>query len=275
MEHRLSVRVLPAGERFISLTLAYNQQDYIEDCLRSLAPSCDAMIVMHSEVPFTRYNPNARRESFIPDATGSILSRLEREFHHLLVIHGDWASEEDMRNAGLVNARRLAARYLLIVDADEFYNSGDLLKAQLHIASHPGYDSWWCRMRVPFKYHNYVVNRENEYLPVALNLAGRATFTNRRIPDGTRLGLPPEISCFNMGFVLPDERMFEKTRTWSHFRELPPLWYLEKWLGWTPSTRNLHTRVPELWPSTRLFNPRDLPEVLRSHSLATTPESGL
>ena len=124
--------------RFASLTLAYNQGDYIESCLRELAPHTGASFVMYSDRPFTRYNPDARREYSRVDGTRHILRRLEVEFPHLRVIEGVWDDEQEMRDAGHAAALAEGFEYLLIVDADEFYRRGDLASVTKLVADVPG-----------------------------------------------------------------------------------------------------------------------------------------
>jgi hypothetical protein len=253
--------------RVASLTLAYHQADYIEFSLRELAPYVDGMYVMYSQEPFTRYNPTAREEAFADDATGAILERQRGEIRHLRILSGTWACEEDMRNDGLNAARRDGFDILYIIDADEFFADGTLDHARTLIARDPVSDCWSMRMRVPFRRPDRVIDREDEYLPLAIRIKTGIAFDRRRLPNVKRVSLPETITCFNMGFLLPDTRMYEKTRTWSHHHELPPRWFEEKWLGWIPTTTDLHTRVPPLWPATRDHDPALYPRALQHHPL--------
>lgn len=267
----MTERTNPRRALFGALTLAYNQEEYLEAMLRGIAPHCARLYVMHSQVPFTRYNPQARGEFTRADRTAEILARLQRELPHLAVRTGEWACEDDMRNAGLDAAMADGLDYLMVVDADEFYRDGVVPAVQRSVLALPEADSWWCRTVVPFKRCDYVIDRDDEYLPVAVRLDPAIRFTNRRIPAGRRARLPQELAFFNMGFLLPDARMYEKTRTWSHAHQLPGRWFEEKWLGWSPATRNLHTRVPELWPRCRPFHPAALPQSLAGHPLVRLP----
>jgi hypothetical protein len=255
-------------EDVASLTLAYNQEDYIEACIRALAPECGAMYVMYSLVPFDGYNPNARLQSARVDDTGQILDQLRAEFSHLHVIRGEWSYEDEMRNEGLAAARTAGFSHLLVVDADEFMIDGGWDDLRQFVSDFPDADSWWCKMRVPFKSVDWIVDREVEFLPLVVRVGDGVSFNNRRIPTGRRQRLPEHILCFNMGFVLGDSRMLEKTRTWSHAHQLPRDWYLEKWLNWTPETTNLHTRDPKLWPRVRPFGAEFLPSALQGHRCA-------
>lgn len=249
--------------RFAAILLAYNQEDYIEHCIRELAPQCGAIYIMYSEVPFDFYNPNARKEFHQPDNTKNILKNLQLHFNNLNIIEGDWSKEDDMRNCGRKAALDAGFDYLLIIDADEFFAKDTLYNILQSIEANPDTDSWWCKMRVPYKYINYVIDREDEYLPIAIRLTDDVTFVNRRIPSGRRLKLDDSLICFNMGFVLNNARMLEKIRTYGHAHQLPPNWYEEKWLEWSPITQNLHTREPALWPGTRPISLEEIPTVLR------------
>jgi hypothetical protein len=253
--------------RFASLTLAYHQREYLEWSLRAVAPHVETMYVMYTDVPFTEYNPGAREEAFPDDGTRDILARLECELPHLRVLSGTWAAEEGMRNDGLRAAAGEGYDTLLIVDADEFFHDGALGEATKLIAADAETDCWSMHMRVPFRFADYVIDRDDELLPLAIRIRDGVCFERRRIPNVPRLALPASITCFNLGFVLSDERMFEKTRTWSHSNQLPSRWFEEKWLGWTPETTDLHTRVPPLWPRTRRIDPAALPASLVGHPL--------
>jgi hypothetical protein len=250
-----------------SLTLAYHQADYIEFSLRDLAPYVDGMYVMYARKPFTRYNPTSLEERFADDATGAILERLRNDIPHMRILAGTWACEEDMRNDGLDSARREGFDILYIIDADEFFADGMLGQARKMIARDPASDCWSMRIRVPFRRPDRVIDRDDEYLPLAVRIKTGIVFDRRRLPNVKRVSLPEAITCYNMGFLLPDARMYEKTRTWSHHHELPLRWFEDKWLGWTPTTTDLHTRVPPLWPATRVHDPELYPRTLQSHSL--------
>jgi hypothetical protein len=253
--------------RFASLTLAYHQRDYLELSLRAVAPHVETMYVMYSDLPFTEYNPGARDEAFRDDGTRDILSRLERELPHLRVLSGTWPGEGEMRNDGLHAAAAEGHDRLLVIDADEFFHDGVLGEATKLIAADAETDCWSMHMRVPFRFADYVIDRDDERLPLALRIRDGVCFQRRRIPNVSRVDLPSFVTCFNLGFVLSDERMYEKTRTWSHSNQIPHRWFEEKWLGWTPETTDLHTRMPPLWPRTRRIDPADLPAPLAGHPL--------
>ena len=96
--------------RFGALVLAYRQVAYLSWCLRALAPHVDHVVVLHSETPFSAYNPKAPSEFGGPDGSRQVLDDLTERLSNLHVIDGVWEAEEPMRDAGLAELRRLARR---------------------------------------------------------------------------------------------------------------------------------------------------------------------
>lgn len=252
--------------RFGALVLAYRQVAYLSWCLRALAPHVDHVVVLHSETPFSAYNPKAPSEFGGPDGSRQVLDDLTERLSNLHVIDGVWEAEEPMRDAGLAELRRLGCGVCLIVDADELWPEGGLasLKEEISARRHKG-AVFLARHRTCFKRLDYVVEAPQRRLPVAVHLDRSTRFVDRRFPSGPRLDLDPSLHFWHLGYVLDDARMWEKIRTFSHAHEVVKDWYQEKWLGWTPTTRDLGRRDPSRWPSTRRIDPRRLPAILHDH----------
>jgi hypothetical protein len=103
-------------------------------------------------------------------------------------------------------------------------------------------------------------------MAAAVHLAPDTHFPQRRRASGPRRDLPDEIFFWHLGYVLSDERMWEKIRTFAHADEILPGWYEEKWLAWTPHTRDLFRKQPaSRWPRTHRIDPRQLPGILHRH----------
>jgi hypothetical protein len=252
--------------RFGALLLAYNQEDYLSYCLRALAPHVDEVVVVHSESPWIAYNPDARRAFAVPDATREILASLRREIGNLTVVEGIWDVEEAMRNAGLEVLRRGGMDACLIVDADEFYPAGGIarLRGLIERENAPG-TVYFARYHTCYKRFDYVVESEHR-VPVAVRLDADTSFLLRRLPSGRIVYVPESIYFWHMGYVMSDERMWEKLHTFGHAHEIVPHWYDEKWLRWTPETRDLFRKEPRSrWPRTTRIDPRTLPEILHTH----------
>jgi glycosyltransferase involved in cell wall biosynthesis len=249
-----------------ALVLAYKQEDYVAFCIRSISPSVDLVLVLFSEEPFTAYNPRARSHFSRPDRTGQILRDLDRETGNLAVLEGVWNDEATMRNAGLAYLRGCGVEACLIVDADEIYPEGGIeaLRGEIERRNRPG-SVYFSRYETCYRRFDYVVESDHR-LPVAVHLEPSTTFPLRRRPVGDRVDLPDRMFFWHMGYVLSDARMWEKINTFSHAHEVVDGWFEQKWLGWTPQTRDLFRKEPvSRWPRAVRIDPRMLPGILRSH----------
>jgi hypothetical protein len=250
-----------------ALVLCYRQATWIEPCLRALLAELDTVVVVHSEQPWTAYNPGARARWGGPDGSREILARLQGEHAGLEVIEGDWRAEEPMRDDGLAVLRDRGVELGFIVDADEFHPPGQLARIAAIAAASPRSDRvFWARGLHLFRgLHRLVVGGPPMLLPVAFEIGPRTLFLRGRVPSGTREDLPLELAYWHTGYVDSDARMLEKVQTFGHAHELVPGWFEEKWLAWTPDTRDLCRKRPQRWPRTEAIDPRILPAVLHDH----------
>jgi hypothetical protein len=249
-----------------AIMLGYNQQEYIEYSLRSLLPHVEHVVVLVPDAPWAAYNPRAREEFTARDGTREVLAALLREFENLSVLEGIWHSEHEMRETGLRHLRSLGAEVCLSVDADEIYPDGALerLHGVIAQADAPGI-VYFARYLTCYKSFEYVVESDHR-TPAAVHLAPDTHFPQGRRTSGERRDLPDEIFFWHLGYVLSDERMWEKIRTFSHAHEVLPGWYEGKWLAWTPQTRDLFRKQPaSRWPRTHRIDPRQLPAILHRH----------
>ncbi len=252
--------------KWYALMLAYRQADYIESALRAVRDHVDGIVVMHTSVPFTAYNADARRQFGGDDGTAAILAGMQDSTRGMRVLDGAWNDEEAMRNDGIAELRRLGATICLIVDADEFYEPSSLM-ALKHFVEENGETGnvFWCRYVNCYRRADYIVDAPRLRLPVAVTIAEDSRFVDRRVPSGRRVDVPEDIQYWHMGYVLPDARMWEKIRTFSHAASVPDDWFEAKWLRWTPETKDLCRRKPGRWPRTIRINPAALPPVLHTH----------
>jgi hypothetical protein len=250
-----------------AMVLAYKQEDYLAYCLRSLAPHVDDVLVLFSECPFSAYNPAAREQFRTPDGTWAILESLRPELPNLTVVEGIWDSEADARNTALQHLRAAGDKIVLIVDADEIYPDGGLrrLRAEIENDCAPG-TVYRALPRTCYKRFDHVLVSDQR-LAVAVHATEETSFTGRlRKPHGPLRDLPEDIWFWHLGYVLSDQRMWEKINTFGHAQEILPGWYEEKWLNWTPQTRDLSRKPPaSRWPGTVRIDPACLPKILHSH----------
>jgi len=251
-----------------AIVLAYNQEEYLGHCLRALLPCVDHVVALLPDAPFVRYNPEARSEFTRRDATPAILADLGARFPHLTVVEGRWDDEPQMRNEGLECLRERGVEVCLSVDADEFWPEGGLarLLAAVEGDATPG-AVYYARYHTCYRSFTRRVVSDHR-MAVAVHLVADTHFPRRRAATGERRDLPDEHYFWNLGYVLSDERMWEKIRTWSHAHEVLGNWWHEKWLGFTPETRDLFRKAPaSRWPCTVPVDLAELPPILHDHPL--------
>ncbi len=248
-----------------AMVLAYKQEEYIAYSLRCLAPHVDRVAVMYSEARFVTSAVNERFGT--PDRTRQLLSELCHVFRNIEVIEGAWDSEPEQRQAALDHLKTGGAEVCLIVDADEIYPEGmvERVLSEIERSNHPG-AVYYARYVTCYRRFDYAIESDHR-TPVAVHLDDDTEFCRRpRRPSGPRRDLPSEVYYWHMGYVLSDERMWEKIHTFSHAREVLPDWYEEKWLKWAPSTTDLFRKEPaSRWPRAVRIDPRILPKVLHEH----------
>ena len=254
-----------------ALILGYRQIDYIEYCINAIRPFVDRIVVMHSDLPWTKYNANSRSEFGGDDGTKEVLYRLAKRCLKLNIIEGIWDIEEDMRNEGVEWLERMDLDWLLVVDADEFYPDGTLTKLRKEVTSNSQQYSkgcLWAGRINHYRRFDYIIDQKLEgwdRIEVLFKLKGGIKFVDRRIVGAPRIDLPESFYFHHFGFVLSDDRMWEKLHTWGHAHEVLPCWYRSKWKEWMPETRGLCKRVPGRWAATRKFDIEKLPTVLHDH----------
>jgi hypothetical protein len=161
----------------------------------------------------------------------------------------------------------LGVEICLITDADEVYPDGMVLRllAEVDRRSHPG-AVYYARYTTCYRRFDYVVESDHR-MSIAVHLDETTEFRQLpRRPTGVRLDLPDDIYYWHMGYVLSDERMWEKIHTISHAHEVLPGWYENKWLKWSPDETDLFRKEPaSRWRRTIRIDPRILPKVLHDH----------
>ena len=101
--------------RIAVLTLVYNEEDTIGGVIKNWEGLVEKHLVLHSDKPW-------HGGELPPDETENIVKR----FKHTEFIRIQWDSETQQRNWGL--GRLYDFDYVLIVDADEFYERKDCEK---------------------------------------------------------------------------------------------------------------------------------------------------
>jgi GT2 family glycosyltransferase len=227
---------------------AYNQEHFIEAWVRNAAAYADEIVVMHSKQPWN-YNKNAR-QTLKPDATGEILSRLKEEFSKLIVIEGDWDNETAQRTEAVKLAAKRGAGWLLIVDSDEFFQTGPIMDALDWMAKNPA-DKWsMCHVQL-IKQKNWAVvtSEGTPQFQFAINLATVKAFKDKRTPAGeVSRTIPAEIcKCWHFSYLMPEKNLREKLASFGHAHEIAPTWQEDVWPNIKPGVKNFHPVNPAGW----------------------------
>ncbi|MDP8224449.1 MAG: hypothetical protein P9L99_13900 [Candidatus Lernaella stagnicola] len=239
-------------DKWIVHAVVFNQEHFLRPWVRNAVRYADAVVVMFSDKPWG-YNPRAR-DLFPPDATGEMLTRLEKEYDTLHVVRGEWDNETDERNEAVELARKLGGRYLLVVDTDEFFRAADIQRAKQWLRDHPAPTYHMPHIQLIKKAHWAIETSEG--LPrfqFAIDLQHDVRFADKRnftTPEGH--DVPRELCCcYHFSYLLPEDKLREKLGSFGHSQEIRPDWLEKVWPAIGPGSRNFHPVWPEAWK--RLF----------------------
>jgi hypothetical protein len=183
------------------------------------------------------------------------------EFSKLLcdvrIIEGEWSNEEAMRNACLNYATIEGHDWLVVQDADEFYQAQDwhMLANYLKVAPQDiaSVSTTWYQ----FWKHPFLVAENADKTIKSCNACFALRCNNEILFHSKRLPRIPckmrsvliDASCFHYGYALSDDEMYKKICTWSHSSEFNrDRWFRLKWLKWTLETKNIAPTNPSSWP---------------------------
>jgi hypothetical protein len=229
--------------------LGYGVNRFLPDCVTHVLPYVDKLFIGYSAKPFT-YNDRAREAGLNPTPRESFAALADDG--KLEIVDGEWATEEEARNACLDAARRQGFDWLLVIDADEFYTEQaweQLLGVLRGSAQHDLIITTWYNF---FKSSAYVIVERDGTIKstnvgFALRCLGANRFRHRRLTTASRIQVV-DCPCYHYGYVMSDAEMYQKISTWSHAADFNrERWYRLKWLNWTLNTKNLHPVVPTAW----------------------------
>jgi len=251
-------------KRFAAHILMFNCEEFILLTLRNCGPFVGRIYVAYSEKPWT-YNPDARL-NFVNQTDKNIL-KLSEYYHKIEILEGVWEKEEDQRNACLDKAKADGFDYLIIQDADEFYSREDYKSNLYEIESNPDKDVYitpWCSF---WKSLDYVIESKEGTIVIgtpefAVNCKSETRFIRARTTNA-RSKHSLNGLCYHLSFVGSDVGVWRKINTWGHSHQFDrKKWFEQKWIKWTPSTRNLHPVEPAAWKKAIKFEGQ-LPDILQ------------
>lgn len=227
--------------------LGYNVTRFLKPVLENLEPHVDKIYIAYSELPFG-YIEKSRQTKRNPTKVEDI--KAASSSNKIEIIHGDWTTEDAMRNSCLEKAKADGFDWFLIQDADEFYpeSSWKQIKRILHTnKSDDHFITTWYNF---WKSSHYVLSDLNGAIKstnagFALRCKSNIKFTDRRVCNYSYKKII-DTPCHHYSYVMTNKEMEEKLATWSHAHQVfsLPSWYKYKWLNWSESTRWLDPVFP-------------------------------
>lgn len=231
--------------------VAYKQEFWIESWIRSVCPQVDLALVMWSSRPWN-YNQQARESArpYQEDETYFLVSQAQYEFKNLVLVSGNWETEEEERNEAIRIANKRGVEALWIVDCDEFYTAKawDGIKAEVQATNFSFYYTFQ-HLAVGNPDWNVVTKGAFSlpYQPAVIR-PDRAKFERARRPD-VQDGLvvtKKDVLCYHFSYVVP-ALIQQKVHTFAHSGERDWNKWLKEIGGKGPGDAIRHPLDPNLW----------------------------
>lgn len=222
--------------------IAYNEERFIDRCIqqfRNIEEIYD-IVVLLSTKPWHGKDHEPDRTEELATVGGAT------------VIKDAWPNEVAQRNYGQWHAISQGVDWVLVVDADEFYNQRDIHSLLKFLETAKG-DAYGINSILTYwKSRDYRVDPpENGGLIVAVRPTVK--FIDKRGIEGGFEFLPKDIVMHHFSYARTDEEMQKKLGSFEHHHEIVPGWYENIWLKWdvSPKIENLHPVHPETYKRIR------------------------
>ncbi len=166
------------------------------------------------------------------------------------VMLGEWASEDEHRQAAITECRTRQYQYAMIPDGDEIMEP-KLLDTLIKIATDEIADRVYVEWDTYWKSPEYVIRPREAFHPCMMINLGRVRQTSLRNHDG---GCPLFLDAehgivHHLSYVGPDSRIKRKITTWSHRNEVVRGWWSDVWHAWDRdrTMQNLHPTHPNAY----------------------------
>ena len=255
--------------------LAYDVNRYINTMLRNVEPQVDKIYIAYPKRPWN-YIPSSRETRTNPTRLEDI--NLNGFAHKVEIIQGDWATDEETRNACFDRAKAEGFDWLIIQDADEFYTEeswGQIRKQLHHNSDCELFKTTWFNFWKSSEF--IIVDPRGSIKDVNAGAAIRCKeplrFIRSRTSNANNIRVL-DCPCYHYGWVKPDDEMLAKVTQWGHAHQFDGVrWFDVKWLNWNYETINLGPFGP-VWRRAIRF-PLHQPEFAFQFAYPVDPEKRL
>lgn len=251
-------RSLPSAA---AVCCVYDDTRWLSESIESVYDSIDRIYFLLGDRPWHgtgRSNDRTREEvERLPDPAGKIV-----------IVGGDWGSEAEQRNAGLEILKMEGFEYCLILDADEIYEPGSLLKLRRFCGARRFMPGWRLVWYTYWKSEKFRIEPVESFKPLVLLRVEGARFVDKRETADPRCdAVPADVCiCHHMSYARSDDEVRRKISSFSHANEVIPGWFENVWKAWdsNPELENLHPCWPETYERAIEQPEEALPQVLKS-----------
>jgi hypothetical protein len=224
----MSQTLHPAGKGVAALYCLFGDYTWLGHSYMSVYPCVEKIYFFISSSPWYGDNSSA---SINP----ALLATLPDPAGKVEIVSGSWKNEVEQRNHTLAYAQYHGFSHGLIIDADEVYESSQLMVALAYARNNPDVSVWHINWYTYWKSPLYRIDPIEPYQPPILVTLGTAGFAETRNALGDKHGLiPPEgCMCHHLSYALSDEALMKKhIMQPGHSQSAHPDWYEKKWKAW-------------------------------------------
>lgn len=214
--------------------------EYLPWSVRSVQDAVDEIIVCYTEQPSYGFKSSER----CPESEGDLSEAAHRFLHKPMMWHkGEWYNEGHHRQATLTLAKRAGADLVLVVDADELWDTAAAVETLRYVYDQHRAGRW-------------LANFQNFWRSVRWEI--RDCFKPIRVVDlrhpidvDAYLGEAQPVPVYHYGYAQSLPIMRYKWTCHGHQAELRSGWFDQKFIPWTPQKNDelsdLHPTVNNLW----------------------------
>jgi len=240
--------------------IALNDTDFLEATIRMFQPFVDKIVISIGEKGWFGDIKN-------DGSAEKIIKSLTDEFNNIKLIKGIWETETEQRNDTMYYLNE--CEYIFIVDADEMWSSGDIVRTKEYVESKQSYNIFRANWNTRFKNINWRVDPKEPFKPIVV-VKKRTKFTEHRDVKSTEETsstlIPEQIALIEHFSYLrsDDEKIKEKISTFSHANDIVGgvnMWYEEVYLQANLDSKNLHPTNPKCY--SKLVEDKIDPEIMK------------